>query len=72
MEPTFLGFLSMTGPIFDCGSPECLECQRAFPDRTRAIQAAIDCGKIEAPFGWVRISDADLQKIAYAKRRIAA
>ena len=25
-------------PIYDCGSPECDECQRAFgPDRTKAI-----------------------------------
>lgn len=26
-------------PMYDCGAPGCDECQRAFPDRTRAIAA---------------------------------
>lgn len=26
-------------PLYDCGAPECEECQRAFKDRARAIAA---------------------------------
>jgi hypothetical protein len=36
-------------PLFDCKSPECLECQRAFgPDRDAAIAAGIASGKFKA------------------------
>jgi len=36
-------------PLFDCRSPECLECQRAFgPDRGAAIAAGIASGKFKA------------------------
>ena len=54
-------------PIYDCGSPECDECQRAFgPDRTAAI--AIYQRRVEfysiiatAPFNEPRLLD---QKVA--------
>jgi hypothetical protein len=60
-------------PLYDCGVPSCGECQRAFgPNRTRAIQVAIDCGKIVSPFGWVRMSAADCDKLEYAARQVAA